>query len=322
MKNGMTIIICTHNGAARLSQTIAHIAQQVVSPSIHWEVILADNGSSDDTVNIAQTTWNTNPPEHVPFRIINEPQPGKLYALQNAILNADYEFLIICDDDNWLAPDYIEKAYTILNTMPEVAAAGGLGIPITDMPEFPEWFTDYNYAYAVGPQAEKNGLIKPGSILWGAGLATRRSLYLKMYKDYQSFLVESEINVLSAEDTEYCLRLILKGYKLYYDDTLIYHHFIPAHKLSIKFRDEKLIKGFQDSDIILRKYYAAMRVYYKTTGRPFNKMRLILTMPFRFLFAFSEKRAEKARNILFHLLPFDIATDTISKRIKTFIRNE
>lgn len=319
MKNGVTIIICTYNGAARLSQTISHIIKQIVPPNIQWEVVLADNGSTDHTVQVAETAWNINPPEGVPFRIINKSRPGKLYALQNAIHAASYEFLIICDDDNWLAADYIEKAYNILNTRPEVAAAGGFGIPVTDAPEFPIWFKKYNYAYAVGPQAEETGLIKPRDILWGAGLVTRRSLYLKMYKDYQSFLPESDNNVLSAEDTEYCLRLILKGYKLYYDESLIYHHFIPSFKLSIEFRDQKLIKGFQNADVILRKYYAAMKVYINA-GRSFNRTRLLLGIPFRFLFAFSEKRAEKARNILFHLLPFDIATDDISKRIKTFIQ--
>ncbi len=320
MKNGMTIIICTHNGAARLSQTIIHIAQQIVSPSIHWEVILADNGSSDDTIKIAETIWNANSPENIPFRIIKESKPGKLFALQKAIQAAEYEFLIICDDDNWLAPDYIEKAYNILHTMPEVAAAGGRGIPATDASELPDWFAAHSQDYATGPQADKNGILKPGSRLWGAGLVTRRSVYLNMYKDYQSFLVESEVNVLSAEDTEYCLRLTLKGYKLYYDDRLVYQHFIGAHKLNIEFRDQ-LVKGFRDSDAILLKYYVAIKVHMNT-GRSFNRTKLLLAIPFRLLFAFSKRRTEKARNILFHLLPFDIPTDDISKRIKAFIQND
>ncbi|WP_316777355.1 glycosyltransferase [Pedobacter antarcticus] len=321
MKNGMTIIICTYNGAERLSQTIAHIAAQIVPTSIQWELILADNASSDDTIEMTKLAWEKHNLSHIPLRVISEDVPGKLYALQKAIREASNEYLIICDDDNWLATDYFEKAYNILDTMPEVGAAGGLGIPVTDDAGFPEWFKDYHYAYAVGPQAEKTGVLKPRAILWGAGLATRRSLYLAMYKDYQSFLVESETNVLSAEDTEYCLRLILKGYKLYYDDTLVYWHYIPSFKLTTDFRDQKLIKGFQNSDIILRKYYAAMRARLKTRGRPDIWFALLLIAPFNYLFAFSAKRAEKARNTLFHLLPFNIPTDDISRRIKAFIRD-
>jgi len=321
MIKGITIIVCTYNGEERLRPTLQSISKQQLPQEIKWEVIIADNASSDHSSEVALAEWN-NYNLHIPFNIISESKPGKLYALQHAINKARYEYLIICDDDNWLALDYAAKAYHILDSMPEVGAAGGLGIPVTDGTPLPEWFKDYNFAYAVGPQAKKTGLINPRAILWGAGMVTRKSLYLSMYKTYQSFLPEHNTNILSAEDSEYCMRLILKGYRLYYDESLIYHHFIPNFRLTTTFRDNKLLKGFKDSNIILRKYYAAMRANLKTKGRLDIWLGLVLVSPLNYLFGFSAKRREKAKNTLFHLLPFGVKSDSISMRIKAFIKEK
>lgn len=321
MTNGITIIICTHNGADRLSETIKHIANQSIPEEISWEVILADNASTDHSSTFAEQEWHKYNPSEVLFRTINEPKPGKIYALQRAIKTAQYEYLIICDDDNWLSPDYVKIAYTLLENIPEVAAIGGQGVPVTTGNALPIWLKDYQSAYAVGSQSDKTGILGPRKLLWGAGLATRRSVYLKMYETYPSFLTEyKEKNILSAEDTEYCMRLVLKGYDLYYDDALIYQHFIPDSKLTVVFRDEKLQKGFEESNIILSKYYAAMRVYIKTKGRPDIWFLLLLIAPINYLFAFSQKRKEKAKNTLFFLLPFKQGPDAITTKIKAFIK--
>lgn len=321
MNKGITIIICTYNGVDRLSETINHIAKQAVPAELAWEVILADNASSDHSSTFAAQEWLKHTVPGVSFKTINEPKPGKLYALQHAINEAQYEYLIICDDDNWLAPDYVKTVFPLLETMPEVAAIGGQGIPVTNGMALPEWFKNYHSAYAVGPQAEKTGILPSRKLLWGAGLATRKSLYLEMYKTYPSFLPEyTAKNILSAEDTEYCIRLLLKGYKLYYDEALVYQHFIPDFKLTISFRDQKLMTGFEDAFIILRKYYAAMRAHLKTKGRPDIWLLLLLIAPINYLFAFSQKRKEKARDTLFFLLPLKKGPDSITTRIKAFIK--
>lgn len=322
INKGVTVIICTFNGRERLGKTIAHIASQLVTPAIKWEVILADNASTDNSSDFATAEWTGYNLPHISFRTINEPRPGKLYALQQAIKMAEYEYLIICDDDNWLAENYVSTAFHLLDKMPEIGAAGGQGIPVTDSLPLPGWFDQYHSAYAVGPQASQTGIIRSRDLLWGAGLSTRKSLYLEMYQKYPSFLPEcNDVSVLSAEDTEYCMRLILKGYKLYYDAALVYHHFIPGFKLTTDFRDKKLMKGFDDANLILRKYYAAMRATLKTKRRPDIWLMLVLIAPLNYVFAFSKKRAEKAKNTLFYLLPFGIKSDSVSTRIKAFLKN-
>ncbi|HKG05816.1 MAG TPA: glycosyltransferase [Pedobacter sp.] len=322
MNIGVTIIICTYNGIDRLGKTIEHVANQDVPAHMDWEVIIADNGSVDNSADFSENEWTKYSKRTVGFNVIKESKPGKLHALQKAIKNAKYEYIVICDDDNWLSPNYVSIVFSKLNQHPEIAAVGGLGIPETNGIDLPDWFDNYGYAYAVGPQSSGSGKLKRGKILWGAGLATRRTLYTRMYESQPSLLLESSKNILSAEDSEYCLRLLLKGHQLYYDDSLIYKHFIPAHKLDRQFRRQKLQKGFEDSRFILRKYYAAMKAYIDAKNRPdiWVYLFIISCLRYALLFANKDKRT-KAKDTLFHLLPCWTNSDPISTRIKAFMNN-
>ncbi len=315
---GVSVIVCTYNGAERLTETIGHLAKQMVPNQISWEVILADNASTDNSIEIAKAEWEKH--KQFPFLTVTEHRPGKLFALQQAISDANYEYIIICDDDNWLANDYVAKVYQTLSLNTEIAALGGFGLPaIMPGTSLPDWFTQYQYAYAVGPQAKSAGFLNPRKYLWGAGMATRRSVYLKMYEKNPSFLIDDAyLNILSSEDTEYCLRLSLKGYKLYYDDSLIYHHFLSAERLETTYQ-KKLLQGFINSDEILRKYHTALRVKYKTKNKPYMLFYLLISSLLMLIFASNKSKRSIAKDTIFYLLPLkDKKIDTRVKAIKEF----
>lgn len=322
MIKGVTVIICTLNGSDRLTETLNHVARQSNPNKISWEVILADNGSSDNSIALTQALWNDYGQVNVPLTVVIESTPGKLYALQKAIACAKYEYLIICDDDNWLDSDYMNLAYETLECMPDVAALGGHGLPVTSGVPLPGWFKDYCSAYAVGAQARQTGFLPPRDLLWGAGLTTRKEVYQKLYAKFPSFLEEHmNKNVLSAEDTEYCMRLILKGYKLYYNSSMRYQHFIPDHKLTLDYRDNRLMAGFKEANKVLAMYYAAMRALIKTKNRPDIWLALLFISPINYLFASSASQSKRARYTLYFLLPFGKAPNSIAAKIKRFIRS-
>jgi len=320
-QKGISVIICTYNGAERLNETIAHVAQQVIPAPISWEVVLADNGSTDNSAETGQREWEKHAISTVPFRVIKEKKAGKLFALQKAVNAANYEYLVICDDDNWLAPDYLNKVWQLFTAMPDVVALGGFGIPVTNGVALPEWFNDYTYAYAVGAQAKETGILAPRAFLWGAGMATHKSVYQEMYKTVPSLLPEhNETNILSAEDTEYSLRLQLKDYKLYYDDSLVYQHYIPAARLTVAYR-EKLLKGFRDSYAILGKYHTAIRVKTKFSNRPYRWLFLMIASLWTMVFSRKKHSRERARNTLFFLIPSSDKNNPILNSIRTFLKD-
>ncbi|MGO3307207.1 MAG: glycosyltransferase, partial [Sphingobacterium sp.] len=58
---GVSIIICTYNGAQKLPKTIQALADQNVPDNIPWEIIFVDNNSSDNSQTVAKMNWNNLP---------------------------------------------------------------------------------------------------------------------------------------------------------------------------------------------------------------------------------------------------------------------
>jgi len=54
IKPGVSVVICTYNGAERLPETIRHIANQTVPAHIPWEFIVVSNACTDNTEEVTR----------------------------------------------------------------------------------------------------------------------------------------------------------------------------------------------------------------------------------------------------------------------------
>jgi glycosyltransferase involved in cell wall biosynthesis len=251
---GISVVICCYNSALNLPGTIKHLAQQKLDCLIKMEIIIVNNASTDNTVLVAQNEWAIYKNSSIDFKIISQQIPGKSFALEKGIEQAKYEYIIICDDDNWLEENYVINAYKLLNSNIQIGAAGGTGIAVSNT-LFPEWWDIYKNGYAIGNQGNSSGDITDRKFVWGAGMVTRRSLFLNVFTPkYPALLTcRKGTNLSSGGDSEFSMRLILRGYKLYFDKSLSFKHFIPKERLTESYRD-KLFQGFKDSQIILNEY--------------------------------------------------------------------
>ena len=318
MYKGISVIICTYNGAKRLPDTIKHLALQSAVSKINFEIIVVDNASTDTSASIATEEWNKYNISGVSLRIIYQSKPGKIHALEKGIEEAKFEYVIICDDDNWLATEYLEKVYAVLDNDPKIGAVGGTGIPVAETGDIPDWFYEFEEGYACGKQGFSSSDVSLRGHLWGAGLGTRKLHYQQMYKNFPSFLTGRHGDQLTAgEDAEYCQRLILKGYTLYYSEELLFHHFMPNARLSLAYK-EKLFAGFNESNKVLNKYYLCNQIINKCKKNKLERPRLLITSFFRMLFARSLQDRKKQMDIFVFLFPFSIKPDSIISKIKKF----
>lgn len=257
-EKGISVIICCYNSALRLPETLQHLSLQITPPELKWEVIVVDNASTDNTAELAEKTWqelsNNNP-----LTVVKEIKPGLSAAREKGVEIAKYEYLIFCDDDNWLDERYLQESYKILSENKKVGATGGQGIAISDV-EFPEWFEQYKHSFAIGKQAERSSDVSERMYLWGAGLAFKKRLFTRAFFNLPSLLTDRKGETLSSGgDSEICLRLLLMGYTLYYSEKLKYKHFIPSQRLTIDYR-EKLYQGFEQAKEVLQKYMKLVRI--------------------------------------------------------------
>lgn len=225
---GVSVIVCTHNGADRLKPVLEAIQNQ--QTDFLSELILVDNCSTDGTSSFAELALRDTP---LRWKLIEEPKAGLSFARLAGIRAASHEYLLFCDDDNALFPDYLQKGVTVLEANPRIGVLGGAGIPQFSSPK-PIWFNTYQSTYAVGPQGEGIGKVsnKRGYV-YGAGAFFRKTPLLEIFNSgFQPFFTGRKLASLSAgDDVELCLLMQLKGFEIWFDPALQFYHAIPERRL-------------------------------------------------------------------------------------------
>ena len=290
---GMSVILCCYNSASRLPQTLKHLALQKVSPEIKWEVIVVDNASTDNTGEVASWIWSKYGLAEVGFKVINEQKLGLSYARHKGIKEAAFEYLIFCDDDNWLSGNYIETAYNIIKENPKIGILGGQSKAQSDVP-FPSWFALYQGDYAVGRQSIISGDISWRGYVWGAGMVLRKSVYLNLITAGFSQLISDRKGdeIISGGDSEICEWFLIAGYKLWYDERLFFTHFIPSFRLTQNYLDS-LHSSFLTSyaDLVYYRFYRENKIAKDYT------LKYFLRLPSKLLAYFNETDTHKKLEI-------------------------
>jgi glycosyltransferase involved in cell wall biosynthesis len=222
---GISIIICCYNSTQRLEKTIGSIANQQNPLDIALEVVVVDNNSSDGTFTFAEKMLSAT---GLAYKVVPESNPGLSLARKCGVYNSKFEYIIFCDDDNWLNEDYITVAYNIMESDKNLAACGGQGIPAFDRIK-PSWFDTYSACFALGDQSES----VQHHELYGAGLVVRREILLNIYNlGFHSLLSDRKGSHLSSGgDTELTVLFKLLGYNLAYSKGLKFVHFMSEERL-------------------------------------------------------------------------------------------
>jgi glycosyltransferase involved in cell wall biosynthesis len=233
--DGVSVLICCHNGAARIGPTIEALAQ--CKTNFPAEIVLVDNNSIDGMVACAQAAWERTGNTSIKFRIVSEPELGLAYARRKGVREAKYECIVFCDDDNWLSPNYLEVVVDILSN-PAVGAAGGQAEPVTEGP-IPVFLYSHGSWLALGVQSLCSGdVTRSRGYLWGAGLAARRSDLLMIYQCPVFPILTDRTGASSSasgNDREICWALTMLGKTLVYDERLKLRHFVTRERLQIEY---------------------------------------------------------------------------------------
>ena len=264
--NGVSVIVCTYNGGERLADTIRHIAKQKVDPRILWEVILVDNASTDNSKEVTINEWKKHKC-NAKLRIVDQPVPGKQLALEKGYEVSNYEYLVTCDDDNWLEENFVQLTYDIMSSNKNIGALGGPNEPLCEL-QPPEWFKYFQRDYAAGPQGDiHTGEISVGNItwkrgyVWGAGMIVRKSAWYKLIEDgfRTSMSCRKGTELSSGGDSEACYALVLAGWEIWYDPRLKLKHCMPAGRLDWNYLT-RLFVGFGVASVGLEIYEKAIQL--------------------------------------------------------------
>lgn len=94
----VTIAVCTRDRSTQLERLLESFCGLEIPPATSWEVLIVDNGSTDDTPQLLERYA-----ERLPLRCIGEPRQGLSNARNRAFTEAEAE-LIVCTDDDCIVP--------------------------------------------------------------------------------------------------------------------------------------------------------------------------------------------------------------------------
>ena len=273
----LSILICTHNSGNRIRKTLNHILNQKNVDKLDYEVLIVDYKSTDNTRKIALDLFNNS---KITLKIIDEKKQGKTPALETGLYASKGNAICIVDDDNWIDENYISIAHKIINKNLDVGVIGAFGKAHCETTK-PVWFENHLGLYAVGSQGSKSGYVEDEKRkwFWGAGSVFRKEAWLKAKNNgFEPIFNPSRSNdstsfidgFTGGEDPEMCFAIQICGYKLWYEPSLIYTHYIPKSRLNEKFIYDT-VAGTAFAEPILRLYLAEI-----TEREPLSTIRKVL----------------------------------------------
>jgi glycosyltransferase involved in cell wall biosynthesis len=199
----LTVVIPTYNGARFLGEQLQALAAE--SPDGGFEVVIADNGSSDSTVQLAQSF-----DDQLVLRVIDaSTQRGQTFARNTGAAAARSPLLVFLDQDDMVAPGYLSAMAGAMETHAVVAAridvkrlnAGWLS-------EVREIVQTEQLPVATTPWA------------YGCSLGIRKEVFDR--------LGGFDVTLLDAgEDVDLCRRLHEQNIPLWFERTAVLHYRFP-----------------------------------------------------------------------------------------------
>ena len=231
----LSVIIPCYNAADTLAEQLEALTNQQWSEP--WEIIVADNGSTDESLAIVER-YRARLPQ---LRVVDASERrGRAYACNLGAQKAAGEAIAFCDADDEVAEGWVSAMGEALSKYDFVACR-------LDCEKLNEsWTTRYRSLdlQSDGPIEYKYPAYLPHAA--GASLGVKRS--------WHQAIDGFDETLLRLQDTDYCWRLQLAGAKLHFvPDAVIYYRF--RHTVDGLYRQARL---WGEYNVFLYKKYRVL----------------------------------------------------------------
>ncbi|MBM4053449.1 MAG: glycosyltransferase [Planctomycetes bacterium] len=251
-----SIIIPTRNRSKWITSAIKSFVEQDF-PASQYEIIVVDNGSTDNTREIAEQAASLNKTD---IKYIYEPEPGLLSGRHRGMSEAMGKILIFVDDDIEAASGWLTAIMTEFEDT-SVHIVGGTSLPRYEV-DPPQWIEKYCSWEGNQLTCGSLSLINKGNqrveidpiYVWGLNFAIRKQTLFELggfhpdniSKHLQHFQGDGEIGLT--------LKMKEKGLKAIYAPDAKVYHCIPRERLTvISFEERFYYQGVCDSYTQIRK---------------------------------------------------------------------
>lgn len=228
----ITVIMCTRNRAGQLRNVLETFVRLVPPADAAWEMLVVDNGSSDDTAAVIDSFA-----DRLPLRRISEPKAGLSNARNAGVRAATGDYICWTDDDVEVDPQWLAAYTRAFHRYPNGTIFGGVVEPVFEAPP-PEWLIEatplLDAMLAKRDQGPEEKLLPAEQrfLPYGANFAVR-TVEQKLF-EYDPELGVSPAQRRLGEETCVLRKIAAMGGEQRWIPESRVRHIIPASRISIE----------------------------------------------------------------------------------------
>lgn len=207
----VSIVIPTRDNAETIGVQLEALARQDWRGD--FEVVVGDNGSTDETLRIVESFKDVFP--HLVVVDVSE-RRGSAHARNAAVRRASGEYVVFCDSDDKVAPDWLGEMVNALDSNAFVAAR------LEHYELNPEWLV------AVRGEAQTESLANTDPPFLPFGYCAALGVHRELHDRVGGFDATFEGG---GEDNDYCYRIQIAGTPLTFVPGAVVHY---RHRTSMK----------------------------------------------------------------------------------------
>jgi glycosyltransferase involved in cell wall biosynthesis len=215
----LTVLLATRNRATILRETLEAFCR-LQEPSSGWKLVIADNGSTDQTPAVLASFA-----DRLPLRTVSEPTSGKNSALNSGLGFVEGDLTVFTDDDVFPHTDWLVELRKAADAQPAYSVFGGAVVPRWESPP-PLWveWVERGPVYTLSDPLMKEGPMPP-FLVFGPNMAIRTAVFQSGVCFDPSIGPRSSSYPMGSE-TELTLRLSRQGCKAWHAPSAVVEHFI------------------------------------------------------------------------------------------------
>lgn len=221
-----SVVVCTHNRAADLRETLSRLAL-LDYPADQFEIIVVDNASSDNTSDVIRSAEKAIANLHYE----REERLGLSYARNKGIAGAEGKFIAFIDDDAWPEKNWLRELEKVFED-PRAACAGGMVKPSwRNLNGWPEWLHERLIGFFTVIEYPDHRDLHYPNYPAGTNIAFRKGIFAEI-GGFSPALGRNGDSLLSGEESDFCLRLEEAGYRVLYTPAAVVHHEVHENRLT------------------------------------------------------------------------------------------